>query len=252
MKQMRVSRSCATRWLRPHHVEVAEVDAPLRQRLVELHHQRLVLRADRAGSSPSVPFLQRPRADVLRRIGADRGRRQSRPRRRSAPCSTTRASSAISRSGDASSGLMSISLIQRCSTTSWLKRTSSCSSAARSTGARPRTPLQRREDPGLLHHPPRQRRVERRQRRARGPEDLDQLAARAEQQHRAELRIERCCRRSARSRRRLIIGCTVTPWKCSRAAPCRSPTSRIASIGPAHRRRRSPGSAARRRHRSCA
>ena len=36
---------------------------------------------------------------------------------------------------------MSISLIHGCSTTSWLKRTSSSSSAARSTGLRPRTPF---------------------------------------------------------------------------------------------------------------
>ena len=43
--------------------------------------------------------------------------------------------------GPASSGLMSISLIQGCSTTNWLNRTSNCASASRSTGARPRTPL---------------------------------------------------------------------------------------------------------------
>ena len=85
---------------------------------------------------------------------------------------------------------MSISLIQRCSTTSWLKRTSSCSSAARSTGCRPRTPLQRGEDPGLLHHPPRQGGVERRQGQRAVLEDLDELAAGAEEQHRAELRVE--------------------------------------------------------------
>ena len=51
------------------------------------------------------------------------GVRQLALRRVSGPCSTTRASSASSRSGEASSGLMSISLIHGCSTTSWLKRT---------------------------------------------------------------------------------------------------------------------------------
>ena len=79
---------------------------------------------------------------------------------------------------------MSISLIQGCSTTSWLKRTSSCSRAARSTGLRPRTPLSACKIPVLFHHPPRQRRVERRQAKRAVPEDLDELPARAEQQHR--------------------------------------------------------------------
>ena len=55
-----------------------------------------------------------------------------------------RASSATRRSGEASIGLMSISLIQRCSTTSWLKRTIICSSSTRSTALRPRTPLSAR------------------------------------------------------------------------------------------------------------
>ena len=61
---------------------------------------------------------------------------------------------------------------------------------ARSTGARPRTPLQRLEDAGLLHHPPRQRGVQRRQGQGAVLEDLDQLAAGAEQQDGAELRVE--------------------------------------------------------------
>src|SRR5664280_817857 len=59
----------------------------------------------------------------------------------SRPWTTTRASNARMRSGEASSGLMSISLIHGCSTTSWLKRTSRSSNAARSTGLRPRTPF---------------------------------------------------------------------------------------------------------------
>ena len=46
MKQMRVSRSCVVRWLQVHQVEVAQVDAALGERLVELHHQRLVLGPD--------------------------------------------------------------------------------------------------------------------------------------------------------------------------------------------------------------
>ena len=50
--------------------------------------------------------------------------------------------------------------------------------------------LERREDLGLLHHPPRQRGVERRQAQRAILEDLDELAAGAEEQHRAELRVE--------------------------------------------------------------
>ena len=44
------------------------------------------------------------------------------------------------RSDEASSGLISISLIQRLLHHQSLKRTSNCSSAAKSTGLRPRTP----------------------------------------------------------------------------------------------------------------
>ena len=51
--------------------------------------------------------------------------------------------------------------------------------------------LQRGEDLRPLHHPPRERRVERRQRERAILIDLDQLAARPEQQHRSELRVER-------------------------------------------------------------
>ena len=50
--------------------------------------------------------------------------------------------------------------------------------------------LERLEDAGPLHHAPRERRGQRRQ--GEGPvlEDLDELAARAEQQHRPELRVD--------------------------------------------------------------
>ena len=78
-------------------VQVAQIHAPLRQGLVELHHQRLVLGADGADGDLGA-VLERPRSDVLRRVGADRERRQLVLGARSASCSTTRASSAISRS----------------------------------------------------------------------------------------------------------------------------------------------------------
>ena len=50
--------------------------------------------------------------------------------------------------------------------------------------------LQRGEDLGLLHQAQRQRGVQRRQRQRAVFEDFHQLSAGAEQQHRAELRIE--------------------------------------------------------------
>ena len=130
-------------------------------------------------------------ADVL---GRDRGGSPGRGssvlgdlRRRAAPRGR-RARSA--RRGEASSGLMSISLIQRCSTTSWLKRTSSCSSAARSTGARPRTPFSAVKIRVCSIIRRARVRVQRRQGQRAVLEDLDQLPAGAEQQHRAELRVE--------------------------------------------------------------
>ena len=49
--------------------------------------------------------------------------------------------------------------------------------------------LQELEDPGVLHHPPRQRRVQGRQAQRAVPDQFDLLSARAEQEHRAELRI---------------------------------------------------------------
>ena len=190
MKQMRVSRSCAVRWLQLHQVEVAQVHAPLGERLVEL--------APCSGSSSgrigrmvtAVAVLHRPAA---RRTASDRGGWPAAAdllRVTSGPCTTTRASSAIRPSGEASSGLMSISLIQRCSTTSWLKRTSSCFERGQVHRLAAAHALQRLVDLGLLHHPARQRGVQRRQRQRAVLEDLDQLSAGAEQQHRAELRIE--------------------------------------------------------------
>ena len=85
---------------------------------------------------------------------------------------------------------MSISAIRGCSATSSLKRTSSAASASRSIGLRPRTPLSASEIVVSLDQAPGERRVERRQGQRAVLEDLDQLAAHAEQQDRAELRVE--------------------------------------------------------------
>ena len=85
---------------------------------------------------------------------------------------------------------MSISLIQRCSATSALKRTISSFERRQVHRLAAAHALQRLVDLGLLHHAARQRGVERRQRQRAVLEDFHQLAAGAEQQHRPELRIE--------------------------------------------------------------
>ena len=54
---------------------------------------------------------------------------------------------------------------------------------------RPRTPCSAVAIVRLLHHPAGERRVQRRERQRAIAEDLDQLSAHPEQQHRPELRI---------------------------------------------------------------
>ncbi len=57
-------------------------------------------------------------------------------------------------------------------------------------GSAPPHALQRRIDPSALHHPQRQGRVEGRERQRAVLEDLHQLPAHTEQQHRPELRVD--------------------------------------------------------------
>src|SRR5215203_5603980 len=90
----------------------------------------------------------------------------------SGSCRTIRASRAIRRSGEARSGLMSSSLIQGCSTTSWLVRT------------------QRLEDSGPFHHPPGECGCQRREGEGPVPVHLDQRAAGPEEQDGTELRVQ--------------------------------------------------------------
>ena len=85
---------------------------------------------------------------------------------------------------------MSSSLIQRCSVTSWLKRTSSRSSAGQVHRLAAAHTLQRGVDAGLFHHAAGQRGVERRQAQRAILEDFHQLSAQTEQQHGSELRID--------------------------------------------------------------
>ena len=104
---------------------------------------------------------------------------------------TTRASSAMIRSGEASSGLMSISAIRGCSATSSLNRTRSAASASLSTGSPSAHAVERPGDLRLLDEVSGEGHVERRQRERAVLEHLDQLAAHPEQEDRPELRIGR-------------------------------------------------------------
>ena len=111
----------------PHRVEVAEVDAAVRKRLVEPHHQRLVFGPDRPDTSTAHAVLHCPGTDVLRRVGADGRAWAACPgvgRGRAVPRGRPARRAVRPRPG---SGLMSISLIQACSATIWLNWTSSCS-----------------------------------------------------------------------------------------------------------------------------
>ena len=110
MKQIRVSRSCATR-CSVQRVEVAEIDTLARRASRGIHHQRLVLGPDRPDGDGRA---------VLRAVQARRTASDTAGSPAAAvsvvdfrPCRITRASRATGRSGEASSGLMSISLIQR-------------------------------------------------------------------------------------------------------------------------------------------
>ena len=156
---------------------------------MEPHHRRFVFGTDRTDGDRRC----RPSWSRSPRSGSDRGGWRSWgtcSSVTSGPCTTTRASSAIRPSGDASSGLISISLIQRCSATSALKRTIryfECGKIHRPAAAHA---FERLVDLGLLHHAARQRGVERRQAERAVFKDLDELAAGSEEQHRTELRVE--------------------------------------------------------------
>ncbi len=172
-----------------HRVEVAERDGPLGKRAVERDQQGSSSgRIGRSGAARAV--LGRPGTDVLA-LGYGRiAGRGSSASPMSGPWTITRASSASSRSGEASNGLMSISLIHRCSTTRLAEPNQKLLERGQVHRRAAAHALERGEDLGLLHHPPGQRGVERRQPQGAVPEDLDELAARAEEQHRAELRVE--------------------------------------------------------------
>ena len=188
MKHTRRSRWCTMRVLQTHNAEIAKVHAAIGKRFVKLDHKRFVLRSDRTnGDSTARRFFAF--TNVLGRIRSDCGSGQIASRVRGS-CNTTRASSATIRLGEARSGLISISLIQRCSITNWLNRTSNSSSAGRSIGSRPRKPLKALEDSCSLHQAARECAIQRRKPKRAIFENFDKITARAEQQHRTELAID--------------------------------------------------------------
>ncbi len=86
--------------------------------------------------------------------------------------------------------MISSSLIQRCSVISWLKRTSSLFERGQVHGLAAAHTLEGGVDLGPFHHAAGQGGGQRRQAQGAVLEDLHQLAAQAEEQHRAELRID--------------------------------------------------------------
>ncbi len=57
------------------HVEIAEIDGAVGNRLVKFHHQRLIFRSNRANEHLRA-VLHGPAPDVLRRVGANGGARK--------------------------------------------------------------------------------------------------------------------------------------------------------------------------------
>ena len=113
--------------------EIAVINAFLGEGFMELHHQRFVFRADGPDDDRRFLFFNFHVVDILNRIRADGGLGQLRFR----GLRVVQDHAGIQgedASGETSSGLMSISAIHGCSTTSWLKRTSNCSSAAMFAG----------------------------------------------------------------------------------------------------------------------
>ena len=110
-----------------------------------------------------------PGTDVLGGVGADGRPGQVARRRCSDSCTITRASSASSRSGEASSGLMSISLIHVLLDDELAEADQELLERRQIDRLAAADALERRVDLGLLHHPPGQGGIERRQSRASGP-----------------------------------------------------------------------------------
>ena len=155
---------------------------------MESHHQRLVLGPDRADRDGQT-VRGRPRGDVLGGIGADGGAGQ--PVR--IDLRPVQDHPGVQRDQPLGRGeqrvdvdLLDPRLLDHQPTEPDQQPLQRAQIDGRVTAA---DPLQELEDPGALHHPPRQRRVQRRQGQRAVPDQFDLLPARAEQEHRAELRI---------------------------------------------------------------
>ena len=169
---------------------------------MELHHQRLVFRADRAYGDrhadlgrPCRRILRRVRADGepgqlvfanLRRMQDDARVERDQPAR--ALCSRLRRRCARGRGGEQR---VDVDLLDPGLLDHELAETHQQARQRVEVDRRAAAhALERLVDHRLLHHAPRQRRVERGQGERAVAKHLDQLAARAEQQHRAELRVD--------------------------------------------------------------
>ena len=164
------------------------MNALLGERPVKLDHQRLVLRTDRADRHRSA-VAQLPRADVLRGIRPDRERRQ----RVFAHVRAVQDDAGIERDelllGDEQR--VDVDFLDPALLDDELAEAHEQFFERGEIDWRPAAhALERGEDARLLHQPARERGIERRQAERAILEDFDELTARAEEQHRAELRIE--------------------------------------------------------------
>ncbi len=171
-------------------LEVAQVHRALAELLVELDHQRLVLGTDGADGDP-LAVLHRPSGHVH---GPGRDGWPSAEARSSATLWLVHHHPRIEREQALGGGQQRVDVdlldrrvlddqVAEANHQLFQRRHVHRFASAHA--------LQRFVDAGLLHHAPGQRGVQRRQRQRAVLEDLHQLASGAEQQHRAELRVER-------------------------------------------------------------
>ena len=154
---------------------------------MELDHQRLVLRADRPDRDGRA-VAQLPRGDVLRRIRPDRERREVFVAKLRAVENDARVERHEVAAADVER--VDVDLLDPALLDDEVAEAHEQLVEAREIDRGAAThAVERGEDARLLHHPARKRGVERRQSERAVFEDFDEFSARAEEQHRAELRI---------------------------------------------------------------
>src|ERR1019366_4369373 len=167
--------------------EVTVINTFFRQRLVELHQQWLVFGTDRAGGDRRLVF-QFPRHDILHRIRPD-GRLGQLVLRR---FRIVQHDARIERKNSFRRDEQRIDVNlrdPRLLDDELAEAHEQLFERGDVRGLASAHAFERGENFGAFHHAARQRRVQRRQTKRAVLENLDELAARAEEQHRAELRI---------------------------------------------------------------